>query len=85
MIWGLPSRRRRVLARVMRAARKICRRDQPDGEWGHYESRWWGYRLKYLGPCREFHINEPWPGAAPLIDCESEDEDAYDDDDEVED
>jgi hypothetical protein len=65
----------------MRLARNICRRTPPDGEWGHYESRWFGYRLKYVGPCREFHLGEPGPGVESPVDCHDPNEDVYDDDD----
>jgi hypothetical protein len=64
----------------MRSATRICRRTvSPDGEWGHYEARWWGYQLRYLGPCREFHLDEAGPDAYPLNDCVDPDEDIYDD------
>lgn len=91
MIWGLPSRRRRQVARAFRAAQRVCRRTPPDGEWGFYEARWFGYRLKFLGPCREFHLDEPDPHGPDIIDCgaddmiEDDEEDLVDDLDDDED
>jgi hypothetical protein len=81
VIWGLPSRDRLAAAKLFRAAKRVCRRTPPDGEWGSYESRWLGYRLHYLGPCREFHLDEQNPHGIGSSEFEEEEVLVDDDDD----